>query len=163
MISIEWEILTPLLTTGLIVISIVIAAVILRKRSVKRAEERELEMENQKYHNSLVAKDAAKFAEIAAYSDQEFFDKMIRGSNKTSIRNCGPDSTYGKIYYTIPRFSFTIAAGPDEIYLGKTKHSNETADEFYARIRQAYNQGGLLPDLEIYGDFTTTEIKNERP
>jgi len=157
--SIEWEILAPLLTIGLIVVLIVIAAVILRKRSVKRAEERELEMENQKYQNSLVAKAAAERAEIAACSDQEFFDKMIRMSGRSFVSRNAFDQDQ-KIYYSRPCLSPT---GSNELYLGKTKHSNETADEFYARIRQAYNQGGLLPDLEIYGDFTTTEIKNERP
>ena len=74
---------------------------------------------------------------------------MIRGSNRTLVRRNAFDQNR-QIYY-IRR---TIATGPDEIYLGKTKHSNETADEFYARIRQAYDQGGLLSDLEIYGDFT---------
>lgn len=157
--SIEREIFA-LLTAGTIAVPIVIVANFLQKRSAKRQAERErvYQAANQKRYEDGLARDAAERAKIAAYSDQEFFDKMIRMSGRSFVSRNAFDQDR-KIYYSRPCLSPT---GSNELYLGKTKQSNETADEFYARIRQAYNQGGLLPDLELYGDFTIMETENER-
>jgi len=87
----------------------------------------------ERMENKISTEKIAESERIASLNDKDFFNEMIRSRNDISIEY------YEKIYINNP----SISSG-SRIYLGKIKSSNETADEFYARIRSAYNRGGLV-------------------
>jgi len=99
----------------------------------KKKDEENWVLECRRMKNSDAAAKLTESERIASLNDKDFFNEMIRSRNDISIEY------YEKIYINNP----SISSG-SRIYLGKIKSSNETADEFYARIRSAYNRGGLV-------------------